>query len=38
MLASTRAFDGENVTDTIVAVMSKDPDWPLLPARHRLPA
>jgi Tol biopolymer transport system component len=34
MLTGTKAFDGEDVTDTIVAVMSKDPDWPRL---HALP-
>ena len=27
MLSGTKAFDGEDVTDTIVAVMSKEPDW-----------
>jgi serine/threonine-protein kinase len=32
MLTSRRAFDGEDVTDTIVAVMSKEPDWSVLPA------
>ena len=32
MLSGTKAFDGEDVTDTIVAVMSKEPDWSLLSA------
>ena len=27
MLSGRKAFDGEDVTDTIVAVMSKEPDW-----------
>ena len=32
MLAGARAFPGEDVTDTIVAVMSKEPDVAALPA------
>ena len=32
MLTGTRAFRGDDVTDTIVAVVSKEPDWPALPA------
>jgi eukaryotic-like serine/threonine-protein kinase len=32
MLTGARAFQGEDVTDTIVAVVSKEPDWALLPA------
>jgi Tol biopolymer transport system component len=32
MLAGTRAFPGEDVTDTIVAVMSKEPDFTTLPS------
>jgi Tol biopolymer transport system component len=32
MLAGTRAFPGEDVTDTIVSVMSKEPDFAALPA------
>jgi len=32
MLAGRRAFDAADVTDTIVAVLSKEPDWQLLPA------
>ena len=31
MLTGTRAFRGENVTDTIVSVISKEPDWTALP-------
>ena len=32
MLAGKRAFDGEDVTDTIAAVVRADPDWSALPA------
>ena len=32
MLTGSRAFSGEDVTDTIVAVLSKEPDWQRLPA------
>jgi hypothetical protein len=32
MLSGTKPFDGEDVTDTIVAVMSKEPDWSRLNA------
>jgi Tol biopolymer transport system component/aminoglycoside phosphotransferase (APT) family kinase protein len=32
MLAGKRAFGGEDVTDTLVAVVSKPPDWAALPA------
>jgi eukaryotic-like serine/threonine-protein kinase len=32
MLTARRAFDGEDVTDLIVAVMSREPDWAALPA------
>ena len=32
MLAGRRAFDAPEVTDTLVAVLSKDPDWTLLPS------
>ncbi len=31
MLTGARAFAGEDITDTIVAVMSKEPDWGRLP-------
>jgi eukaryotic-like serine/threonine-protein kinase len=31
MLTARRAFDGEDVADAVVAVMSKEPDWSLLP-------
>ena len=31
MLSGRRAFDAPDVTDTLVAVLSKDPDWQLLP-------
>jgi len=31
MLAGTRAFAGETLTDTIVAVLEKEPDWKALP-------
>ncbi len=32
MLTSRRPFAGEDVTDTIVAVLSKEPDWTALPS------
>jgi serine/threonine-protein kinase len=32
MLTSTRAFEREDITDTIVAVVSTEPDWSALPA------
>ena len=32
MLTARRAFDAADVTDTIVAVLSKEPDWQMLPA------
>jgi hypothetical protein len=33
MLTGTRPFDGDNVTDVIAAVVTKDPDWSRLPAQ-----
>ncbi len=32
MLSGTRAFRGDDVTDTIVSVISKEPDWSAVPA------
>jgi serine/threonine protein kinase len=32
MIAGRRSFDGEDVTDTIAAVVTKEPDWSRLPA------
>jgi serine/threonine protein kinase len=32
MLTGRRAFDGDDVTDLIAAVVSKEPDWTALPA------
>jgi Tol biopolymer transport system component len=32
MLAGKRAFEGETVSDTLAAVLMKDPDWAALPA------
>jgi hypothetical protein len=32
MLTGARAFNADDVTDTMVAVLSKEPDWPRLPA------
>ena len=32
MLTGRRAFAGEDITDTIVSVVSKEPDWGALPA------
>jgi Tol biopolymer transport system component len=31
MLTGKRAFPGEGITDTIISVVSKEPDWPKLP-------
>ena len=31
MLTGRRAFDGDDVTDFVVAVLSREPDWALLP-------
>jgi serine/threonine protein kinase/Tol biopolymer transport system component len=33
MLAGRRAFEGESISDTIVAVLERTPDWNALPAR-----
>ena len=35
MLTGQRVFPGEDVTDTIVSVLSKEPAWDALPARRR---
>jgi Tol biopolymer transport system component len=32
MLTGRRVFDGDDVTDFVVAVLSREPDWTLLPA------
>ena len=32
MLSGKMAFDGDTVTDTIVAILERDPDWSTLPA------
>ena len=32
LLTGTRPFDGDNVTDVVAAVVTRDPDWSLLPA------
>ena len=32
MLTGKRAFDGEDVSDTLAAVLRADPDWTVLPA------
>jgi len=32
MLTGKRAFEGEDVTDTLAAVLRSDPDWTVLPA------
>ena len=32
MLTGTRAFAGDDITDTLAAVVSAEPDWRLLPA------
>ena len=38
MLAGRRAFAGESITDTLVSVLEREPDWSLLPQStpHRL--
>jgi eukaryotic-like serine/threonine-protein kinase len=33
MLTGKRAFEGEEVTDTLVQVITKEPDWSILPDR-----
>ena len=35
MLAGKRAFGGDDVTDAIVSVVSKEPDWAPIPTRVR---
>jgi serine/threonine protein kinase len=35
MLTGKRVFDGDDVSDTLAAVLRADPDWNALPARHR---
>ena len=37
MLTGKRAFDGDNVTDTIAAVVRAEPDWTRLPGDTPLP-
>ena len=32
MLAGRRAFDGDSVSDTLVSVLEREPDWALLPS------
>ena len=32
MLSGSRAFDGDNITDVLAAVVSREPDWAVLPA------
>ena len=34
MLTGKRPFDGEDVSDTLAFVLTKDPDWTALPTRH----
>ncbi len=33
MLTGKRAFEGETVSDTLVSILSKDPDWTALPEK-----
>jgi serine/threonine protein kinase len=33
MLTARRAFEGEDITDTVAAIMRDEPDWSVLPAR-----
>jgi serine/threonine protein kinase len=37
MLAGRRAYAGEDITDTIVSVVGKEPDWAALPSSTPLP-
>jgi serine/threonine-protein kinase len=37
MLTGSRAFPGEDVTDAIVSIMSREPDWSRLPAETPSP-
>ena len=37
MLTGRMAFAGETVSDTIAAILSRDPDWALLPAATPVP-
>src|SRR3989441_6183098 len=32
LLTGRRAFDGETVSDTIAAILEREPDWSILPA------
>ena len=35
MLTGARAFPGENLTDTLAAVVRAEPDWSVIPPRRR---
>ena len=35
LLTARRAFDGDDVSTTLAAVLMKDPEWGALPAEHR---
>ncbi|HVO50272.1 MAG TPA: tetratricopeptide repeat protein [Thermoanaerobaculia bacterium] len=37
MLAGKKAFDGESVSDILVAILDRDPDWAALPAATPAP-
>ena len=37
MLTGTRAFPGDNITDTMAAVVRAEPDWRALPADLGIP-
>jgi serine/threonine-protein kinase len=37
MLAGKKAFDGESVSDILVAILDRDPDWAALPPAAPLP-
>ncbi len=37
MLAGKKAFDGESLSDILVAILDRDPDWAALPAATPLP-
>ena len=35
MLTGRRLFDGESITDTLAAVLTKEPEWKRVPAKAR---
>ena len=37
MLTGRRAFDGDDVSDTLAAILTREPDWTALPAATPAP-